>query len=946
MEFFYHPWYMVAGGALVSSPILIHLINRMRFKRIRWAAMEFLLKSQKRNRRKLIIEQMILLLLRILLVLLAAFLVARFVYGSGVTRGASHVVVVDDTLSMFDRDREGGKDTIAYETAIEQIKELTKNAAEASSKQQLKIFLLSEIAGKPIYDDRLSDRSVEEIDRKFAQNLRKPSLMHASPYLALQKGRQVLGSEEGDGQKVLHFVSDFRDRDWTTGPDADKLHDEIRGILDAGINLNLIDVASPARVARSKAVNHNNNISILDLKAETRVAVEDADVEFKLLLINHGQAKEKSFVKVYVNGEEDLTRDMMLEDLEPGKLKEHTFTLRFNLRPRPGMAINAKDNVEERERKRRLEREQFHIRVTTSKTNQPEGLAADNVRDLVMEVRKKVPTLVIDGNKLESKGEGSDMFHFQSFFAATGIYEIEERTLAQLEKADLDLYPSIVLLNVGEIPEPIVKRLKSYVENGGSLCYFMGEEVKPEHYNNVLFKNGLFPVLLNDRPFDPLMAAGMIDPEQRVKERERLRQTDRTPKILFPKPEHPLVRPLVPFTTLFRYMSVNVYWQAQPRSRWDPDLRKTEPLIVLPNTSTIDKYRARAVELVQAARSQAEKLAGKEPEYKKYLKPMEGYTNRVRNDLVAGELYRLGETLEDMLTNPGVEADPEKPNMADLWKQQEMKALKDDIREFRETVLYGDPLFVSRQQGKGRVAAFLTAAGTLRRRGVGEDAVAWNNWGAGEISIQPLYPLFLLQLQRFLVSEGQAPQRTLGEEVRFTLDANRYAPQFAWTFAGQPDLSMDPPPKVQPETEKGPLTKEGNQMTFALTNVRRPGVYRVSLTLLGDGPEEDRQEVRAFAYNVDAAAEGDLKRANRDRLEPELPPGDAKRGKLMLRVPGESYDTFKERQPDASESSLLYLFFILILVVEQAMAVHLSFHTRGEQALNAAAERPNLVKAA
>ena len=42
---------MVAGAALVSAPIIIHLINRMRFKRIRWAAMEFLLKSQKRNRR-------------------------------------------------------------------------------------------------------------------------------------------------------------------------------------------------------------------------------------------------------------------------------------------------------------------------------------------------------------------------------------------------------------------------------------------------------------------------------------------------------------------------------------------------------------------------------------------------------------------------------------------------------------------------------------------------------------------------------------------------------------------------------------------------------------------------------------------------------------------------------------------------------------------------------
>src|ERR1700709_49531 len=126
MEFI-HPWYMAAGGALISSPILIHLINRMRFKRIRWAAMEFLLKSQKRNRRKLIIEQMILLLLRILLVLLAAFLVARFVYGAGASRGATHVGIVDDTLSMNDREFDSAKESIAYETAIEQVKEVAKH---------------------------------------------------------------------------------------------------------------------------------------------------------------------------------------------------------------------------------------------------------------------------------------------------------------------------------------------------------------------------------------------------------------------------------------------------------------------------------------------------------------------------------------------------------------------------------------------------------------------------------------------------------------------------------------------------------------------------------------------------------------------------------------------------------------------------------------------------
>src|SRR5437773_5774412 len=101
---FANPGYLAAGGALISSPIIIHLINRMRFKRLRWAAMEFLLKSQKRNRRRLIIEQMILLLLRILLVLLAGFLVARLLYAGTSAKGATHVVFLDDTFSMLDRD--------------------------------------------------------------------------------------------------------------------------------------------------------------------------------------------------------------------------------------------------------------------------------------------------------------------------------------------------------------------------------------------------------------------------------------------------------------------------------------------------------------------------------------------------------------------------------------------------------------------------------------------------------------------------------------------------------------------------------------------------------------------------------------------------------------------------------------------------------------------------
>ena len=59
----------VAGGA-VSIPVIIHLLNRRRFKVVTWAAMRFLLAAQKKNSRRMRVEQFLLLALRCLIVLL------------------------------------------------------------------------------------------------------------------------------------------------------------------------------------------------------------------------------------------------------------------------------------------------------------------------------------------------------------------------------------------------------------------------------------------------------------------------------------------------------------------------------------------------------------------------------------------------------------------------------------------------------------------------------------------------------------------------------------------------------------------------------------------------------------------------------------------------------------------------------------------------------------
>jgi hypothetical protein len=73
-QFFLNPAYVLPGAALVLVPILIHILSRLRYKTVRFAAMEFLLESEELNRRRIVIEQLLLLLLRILAVLLIGLL--------------------------------------------------------------------------------------------------------------------------------------------------------------------------------------------------------------------------------------------------------------------------------------------------------------------------------------------------------------------------------------------------------------------------------------------------------------------------------------------------------------------------------------------------------------------------------------------------------------------------------------------------------------------------------------------------------------------------------------------------------------------------------------------------------------------------------------------------------------------------------------------------------
>jgi hypothetical protein len=92
---------LLAGLALASVPLIIHLLNRQRHRPIPWAAMRFVLAAYKKTRRRVQLENLLLLLLRMAAVALLALAVARPFTGaksllSGLTESRRDVVLVID----------------------------------------------------------------------------------------------------------------------------------------------------------------------------------------------------------------------------------------------------------------------------------------------------------------------------------------------------------------------------------------------------------------------------------------------------------------------------------------------------------------------------------------------------------------------------------------------------------------------------------------------------------------------------------------------------------------------------------------------------------------------------------------------------------------------------------------------------------------------------------
>lgn len=899
LELFANPLNLIIGVALISSPIIIHLINRMRFKRIRWAAMEFLLKSQKRNRRRLIIEQLILLFLRCALVCLAGFLLARFLgatFADFRPQNTIHLVLLDDRLSMTDQwKQEDGSKRNAFQAGKQVVeKEIAKNALLNRSAQRLILLRLSEISRwadqqkkdpsselviPTLFDQRLNEDSLRDLSSVLAK-MEDCSQLHLDLYKGAEAALAILG-KHGTDQRVLYVVSDFRQRHWFE-PEATGLIKALESLSTASVKIELVDTADPKRSDTQKVPLHHDNLAVVDLRPETRVAAQNALVQFKLAVANFGAGERKNVrVIVKVNGQERAEASQTLPSVPPGKPTEATFLI--TLEP---LGFN---------------------RITANIEGEEYGVPGDNLRYAVLEVRKQVPILIVDGDLSEGDKPGGDTYHLRTLFNAARGYEVVRGGALELERPNLAQYASIYLLNVPRLNDRQRATLTEYIREGGGVAFFLGDRIDVKYYEDSLYAGGAgtFPVPLSP-PTRPLS-----DEQKQEKLLQNL--ADPQPQVFVRDDEHPIFQntEIAKYRDAFNFLGIDRYYPV-PRQRWKRD-SSVQELMTLPNNRPLVDYDQRTRELLQD-------LPLDDAKYEKYRPGLQFHSRNIREKLAGKALHPLAAAFRAFLSDSGVPNNPDRPSMKEFWEQTDpaIAKLREQVDRFREAVQLGDPFMVAKDFGKGRTVTVLTTAG-----------LKWGNWAAGGPA-SFTYPMIMLEMQKYLSSLGSEGSLTVDTPKTFELDATRFEPSLKWFYL--PEGPAGEADKAIPSTMSG--VEGRGRIRFEFDQALRPGVYKFDFTEKAAGAQP-RTETRAFAFNVDTANESDLRRASKNELE-RVAQG------VHVQAPGSGLGAdVSDRKNDLSETAWLYLLFLAILVAEQALAVHLSFHLKNaEGPLPARAPRP------
>ena len=305
--------------SVAAIPVLIHLINMLRHRRVAWAAMEFLLVSQRKHRTWIILKQLLLLLLRMMAVAAIVLLVAGPRLQSdwaGSLGGARthHIVLLDNSFSMSDR----WGDTDAFSEGKKVVRRI---AAGAARQEGLHWFTLLRFSrrrapgGRPARPDSTfpwaatSAKSWEPLLARL-----KVTETAAGPEPALDAAAKLCGGPDSD-RRIVYLVSDFRDRRLGRRSQLPKL---LRDLSGRGAEFRLINCVNRQRP----------NLAIASLLPEA--GIRAAGVPGSWTLRSATSARRPPGDVSVALGEDGHGRTgIVLDEIPPGKTAVERFPVNF-----------------------------------------------------------------------------------------------------------------------------------------------------------------------------------------------------------------------------------------------------------------------------------------------------------------------------------------------------------------------------------------------------------------------------------------------------------------------------------------------------------------------------------------------------------------------------------------------------------------------------------------
>jgi hypothetical protein len=475
---FLSPALFYAGAAAVGVPVLIHLLMRMRFKRVRWAAVAFLMAAEKRNRRRVRMEEWLLLALRCLAVLLIGLLVARpFVHPTGLAAAlggsdrAERIFVIDDSFSMGYRTENG----LIFDRAKGSIRRLIETIREESPDDTVTLLRMTDPTNPVEFGTYLDEAQAEQVLARL--EALTPSQKAVDAQAAIAGVAQVLERGGAVTTAVVYLVSDFQRRDWVDlggvagGPDsavgdapaAPDAAPQAGGILaplvawaeqDRGLKMFLVHVGEDDAA----------NVAVSDVALAGRRLLAGANASVRARVTNHAdQAAPGAEVVVTVGNVSEPAQ--ALGELAPRQSVETGVEIEL---------VRAGDEM---------------IRVSIG----ADALPLDDVRNLAVEVESALRVFMVNGEP------SADAYDDEAALLATALrpegdvfsgVEVVVSDGTDFESRDLGTFHVVALLNVYRLSEPAVEQLDRFVREGGGLLVYLGDQVDPDWYNTALYRGG------------------------------------------------------------------------------------------------------------------------------------------------------------------------------------------------------------------------------------------------------------------------------------------------------------------------------------------------------------------------------------------------------------------------------------------------------------------------